>query len=166
MIKNPILVTLVALALATAVNLYYFITGTDLTVVVARTLFADMLLALSLVPVYMAVLVRNSENTLSMTEKIKSGMKPVAMYTFLLALITYLLFHFYGGPLVESRLFELTEKMNASIALGEMTLEQSKQQLDLAKQIYSPSSQVLVVLLGNLFTGFISSILASVLVRK
>jgi hypothetical protein len=67
---------------------------------------------------------------------------------------------------VESRLLELTEKMNASIALGEMTLEQSKQQLDLAKQIYSPSSQVLVVLLGNLFTGFISSILASVLVRR
>jgi hypothetical protein len=156
----------VALALASAVNLYYFSTGTDLTVVVARTLFADMLLVLSLVPFYMAVLVRNSESTLSMTEKIKSGMKPVAMYTFLLALITYVLFHFYGGPLVESRLLELTEKMNASIALGEMTLEQSKQQLDLAKQIYSPSSQVLVVLLGNLFTGFISSILASVLVRR
>lgn len=166
MIKNPILVTLVALILATAVNFYYFSTGSDLAIVVARTLFADMLLVLSLVPFYMAVLVRTSDTVLSMPEKVKSGMKPVAMYTFLLALITYALFHFYGGPLVDARLLELTEKMNASIALGEMTLEQSKQQYDLAKQIYSPSSQVLVVLLGNLFTGFISSVLAAVLVRK
>lgn len=152
--------------MASAVNLFYFSTGTDLAIVVARTLFADMLLVLSLVPFYMAVLVRNSDAVLSMPEKVKSGMKPVAMYTFLLALITYALFHVYGGPLVDARLLELTEKMNASIALGKMTLEESKQQYDLAKQIYSPSSQVLVVLLGNLFTGFISSVLASVLVRK
>jgi len=56
--------------------------------------------------------------------------------------------------------------LNKAIEEGLITADQKVQQIELAKQIYSPTSHVLIVLLGNLFVGFISSILAAVLVRK
>ncbi len=93
-------------------------------------------------------------------------MKPVAMYTFLLAIITFILFKLFGDPLVGERLFELGKNLDQAIADGTIKPEQKTQQLDLAKQIYSPSSHVLIVLIGNLFTGFVSSILAGFLIRK
>jgi len=164
--KKPIVVTLVALALAIAVNIYYFVFGNDLTVVVSRTLFADMLLVLSLVPVYLSVLLAGSPTDLPMIDKMKYGMKPVAMYTFLLAIVTFVLVKLFGDPLIGSRIVELTEALTKAVEEGVITTDQKVQQIELAKQIYSPTSHVLIVLLGNLFTGFISSILASVLVRK
>lgn len=166
MLKNPIAATLIALLLATVVNSYYFTTGTDLTVVVSRTLFADLLLILSLVPVYQTILLSNGVVGQSMTDKVKSGMKPVAMYTFLLALITFVLFKLFGDPLVGARIVELTERMNSAIEQGLMTADQKTEQLELVKQIYSPSSHVIIVLISNLFVGFISSILAAILVKK
>lgn|GEM_PF-951850 len=166
MIKNPITVTLVALGLATAVNIYYFVTGSDLTVVVSRTLFVDMFLVLSLVPIYQAVLLTNVQADFSMIDKMKSGLKPVAMYTFILAIITFVLVKLFGEPLIGARIFELSETLSKAVAEGVITTEQKVQQIELAKQIYSPTSHVLIVLLGNLFIGFISSILAAVLVRK
>ncbi|MCF8275560.1 MAG: hypothetical protein K9J17_02405 [Flavobacteriales bacterium] len=166
MLKNPIAATLIALLLATVVNSYYFTTGTDLTVVVSRTLFADLLLVLSLVPVYQTILLSNGVVGQLITDKVKSGMKPVAMYTFLLALITFVLFKLFGDPLVGARIVELTERMNSAIEQGLMTADQKTEQLELVKQIYSPSSHVIIVLISNLFVGFISSILAAILVKK
>ncbi|MFT6209867.1 MAG: hypothetical protein ACJAYA_000600 [Bacteroidia bacterium] len=166
MFKKPITVTLVALGLAAAINIYYFVTGDDLTIVVSRTLFADMILVLSLVPIYQSVVVANTTSTVEMPEKLKSGMKAVVTYTLLLAIITFVLIKLFGDPLIGVRIFELTESLNKAVEEGVITTEQKAQQIELAKQIYSPTSHVLMVLLGNLFIGFISSILAAVLVRK
>ncbi|MBP9151972.1 MAG: hypothetical protein KBF73_06785 [Flavobacteriales bacterium] len=166
MIKNPIIVTFVALGLAVAVNVFYFATGNDLTVVVSRTLFADIILVLSLVPIYQAVSLANSPTDLPMPDKMKSGLKPVAMYTFLLAIITFILIKLFGEPLIGARIVELTESLTKAVEEGVITAEQKVQQIEFAKQIYSPTSHVLIVLLGNLFVGFISSILSAVLVRK
>ncbi|MCF8465041.1 MAG: hypothetical protein K9G41_09375 [Flavobacteriales bacterium] len=166
MIKNPIIVTLVALGLAVAVNIFYFTTGNDLTVVVSRTLFADMLLALSLVPIYQAVMLANLPADLPMIDKLKSGLKPVAMYTFLLAIFTFVLIKMFGEPLIGARIFELTETLSKAVEEGVITVDQKVQQIELAKQIYSPTSHVLIVLLGNLFIGFISSMLSAALIRK
>jgi capsule polysaccharide modification protein KpsS len=166
LIKNPIIVTFVALGLAVAVNIFYFTTGNDLTVVVSRTLFADMLLALSLVPIYQSVLLANAPADLPMIDKMKSGLKPVAMYTFLLAIITFILVKMFGEPLIGARIFELTEALTKAVEEGVITAEQKVQQIELAKQIYSPTSHVLIVLLGNLFIGFISSMLSAALIRK
>ena len=87
-------------------------------------------------------------------------------YTLILSIITFILIKLFGEPLIGARIFELTESLNKAIEEGVITAEQKVQQIELAKQIYSPTSHVLIVLLGNLFVGFISSILAAVLVRK
>ena len=166
MAKSPIAATIVALVLATIVNVYYFTTATELSVVVGRTLFVDMLLVLTLVPVYQAILIKPLKSSPPLPEMVKSGMKPVAMYTFLLAIITFILFKLFGDPLVGERLFELGKNLDQAIADGTIKPEQKTQQLEMAKQIYSPSSHVLIALIGNLFTGFVSSILAGFLIRK
>lgn len=166
MFKNPIAVTLTALALATAVNLYYFITGTDLTIVVSRTLFADMILVLSLVPIYQSVVVAKAPGEMPMPDKLKSGMKAVVTYTFILAIITFILIKLFGEPLIGARIYELTEALTKAVEDGVITADQKTQQLNFANQIYSPSSHVLIVLLGNLMIGFVSSILATVLIKK
>ncbi|MDP6908824.1 MAG: hypothetical protein QF371_04920, partial [Flavobacteriales bacterium] len=75
--------------LAIGVNIYYFFTGTDLTVVVSRTLFADMLLVLSMVPVYESIRLSEVSTKQPLSSRIKAGMKPVALYTLLLALATF-----------------------------------------------------------------------------
>jgi len=164
--KKPITVTLVALGIAAAVNIYYFVTGHDLTIVVSRTLFADMIIVLSLVPIYQSVVVANTTSTVEMPEKLKSGMKAVVTYTLLLAIITFVLIKLFGDPLIGARIFELTESLNKAVEDGLITTEQKVQQIGFVKQMFSPASHVLIVLLGNLFIGFISSILAAVLVRK
>jgi len=94
--KNPIAVTFVALALAAAVNIYYFVTGDDLTVVVSRTLFADMILVLSLVPIYQSVVLANTSSTTELPDKLKSGMKAVVTYTLILSIITFILIKLFG----------------------------------------------------------------------
>lgn len=166
MFKNPIAVTLTALGLATVVNVYYFATGNDLTIVVSRTLFVDVILVLSLVPIYQSVVVANSPTELSMPQKLKSGMKSVTLYTFLLAIVTFILIKLFGEPLIGARIYELSEALTKAVEEGTITAEQKIQQIEFAKQIYSPFSHILIVLLGNLMTGFISSILAAVLVKK
>jgi flagellar biosynthesis protein FlhB len=93
-------------------------------------------------------------------------MRSVALYTFLLAIITYILLKLFGEPLIADRLNLLQEMLSNGIAEGKIDDAQMKQQMDLANQIYSPYSQVLIVIMANLFVGFISSILAAVLVRK
>ena len=166
MLKSPIAVTLSAVALATLVNLYYFSTEGELTTVVSRTLFADWLMVLSLVPVYMAILIKNQKNQLSFVESIKTGMKPVAMYTFLIALITWVLFSIYGDPLVAAKMNELHETAKQGVADAAITEEQVQAHLDAGERFYSVSFYLPIVLLTNLFIGFISSIMAGLLIKK
>ena len=125
-----------------------------------------MILVLSLVPIYQSVVLANTSSTTELPDKLKSGMKAVVTYTLILSIITFILIKLFGEPLIGARIFELTESLNKAIEEGVITAEQKVQQIELAKQIYSPTSHVLIVLLGNLFVGFISSILAAVLVRK
>lgn len=164
--NSPIAATLVAVVLALIVNIFYYSTGTGLTHVVSRTLFADLLLVLTLVPIYQAIVVRNSSNPLTFIDNIKSGMKPVAMYTFLVAVITYFLFANYGDPLVAERMSVGVEDLRKSVAEGIIDQEEMDQRIEGAKQFYSISFYLPIVLLTNLFVGFLSSILAGVLIKK
>lgn len=167
MFKHPIALVGVALALAAvAANVYIYSTGVDLTSVVSKTLFADTMIVLSLVPISEAIRIGELKTAPEFNDRMKSGMRIVALYTFLLAIITYILLKLFGEPLIAERLNLLQEMLSNGIAEGKIDAAQMKQQMDLANQIYSPYSQVLIVIMANLFVGFISSILASVLIRK
>lgn len=93
-------------------------------------------------------------------------MKPVAMYTFLVAVITYILFSMYGDPLVAERMSVGVNDLQKSVADGTITQEEMNQRVDGAKQFYSISFYLPIVLLTNLFVGFLSTILAGILIKK
>ena len=133
---------------------------------VSKTLFADTIIILSLIPLSEAIRIGSLATTPPFNDRMKSSMRSVALYTFLLAIITYILLKLFGEPLIADRLNLLQEMLSNGIAEGKIDDAQMKQQMDLANQIYSPYSQVLIVIMANLFVGFISSILAAVLVRK
>ncbi len=164
--KNPIAATLFAVVLAVLVNIYYYLTGSELTEVISKTLFADLILVLSLVPVYQAIVVRNSSSQASFPEQVKSGMKPVVMYTFLIAVATYVLFSMFGDPLVGEKIYLLSENAKEALEAGEITEMERQNLLDMTQKFYSISFYLPILLLSNLFVGFISSILAGLLVRK
>ena len=164
--KNPIVVTVSAVVLALAINLYYYNTGDELTAVISKTLFADLILVLTLVPLYQAIVTKSPNPSSSFPERIKSGMKPVAMYTILIAIITYVLFTIYGDVLVDGKMSALAGKAQESLDKGEMTADEVKTALEMTKKFYSVSFYLPIVLLSNLFVGFISSILAGILVKK
>lgn len=166
MLKHPIGLVGVALLLATIANVYFYSTGVDLTSVVSKTLFADTIIILSLIPISEAIRIGSLSTTPTFNDRMKSSMRSVALYTFLLAIITYILLKLFGEPLIADRLNLLQEMLSNGIAEGKINDAQMKQQMDLANQIYSPYSQVLIVIMANLFVGFISSILAAVLIRK
>ena len=133
--KNPLAVTLTALGLAILVNIYYFVAGNDLTAVVSRTLFADLILVLSLVPIYQSVVLSKSTSGMEMPEKMKSGMKAVSTYTFLLAIVTFILIKLFGEPLIGARIFELTEALSKAVEEGVITTDQKNQQIELCSEI-------------------------------
>jgi hypothetical protein len=166
LLKHPIGLVGVALLLATIANVYFYSTGVDLTSVVSKTLFADTIIILSLIPISEAIRIGSLSTTPTFNDRMKSSMRSVALYTFLLAIITYILLKLFGEPLIADRLNLLQEMLSNGIAEGKINDAQMKQQMDLANQIYSPYSQVLIVIMANLFVGFISSILAAVLIRK
>lgn len=166
MVKNPILVPLIGFTLALAVNVFYYVTGNDLNIVVSRTLFADLMLVLTIVPVYEAIKVKGSSSDFPLGERIQSAMKPVAAYTLGIAAVTYVLFKIFGDPLVGQRMVEMKELFRAAVAEGTITAADAEKRMEAAKQIFSGSTLVLIVLMGNLLVGFISSILAAFLIRK
>ncbi|MGB1318325.1 MAG: DUF4199 domain-containing protein, partial [Flavobacteriales bacterium] len=145
---------------------YYFSTSSELTTVVSRTLFADLIVALSLVPVYMAMLVKGSNHQFDFVESIKTGMKPVALYTLLMTVVTFALFSFFGEPLFAAKMAEMLETANQGVQDGIITQEQVQAHLDAGKRFYSVWFYLPIVLLTNLFIGFLSSILAGLLVKK
>lgn len=166
MLKHPIGLVIVALFAAAIVNVYFYSTGVDLTSVVSKTLFADTIIILSLIPISESMRIGRLDKLPPVNDRLKSGMKSVTLYTFLLAIITYTLLKLFGEPLIAERLNLLQEMLTTGIAEGKIDEAQMKQQMDLANQIYSPYSQVLIVIMANLFVGFVSSILAAVLIKK
>lgn len=156
----------VGIILAVAANLYLFSTGEDLTQVVTQTLFADTIVVLTLVPIIESIRVRKESKDLQIQTRVKSGMKTVTLYTFFIAITTYILFKLFGEPLIAERLNMLTELLDNAISEGTVTVKEKTQRIEFANQIYSPYSQVLIVIMANLVVGFISSILAAMLIRK
>lgn len=166
MVKNPFIVTIIGLVLAIAINVYFFSTGDDLNYVVSRTMFANLMLVLTIVPVHEAIKVRGSSVSFGFGERIRSGMKPVALFTLTVALVTYILFKLFGDPLIGQRIMDMKQLLDTAVADGTITQQESVKRLEGAKQIFSPSTLILIVLMSNMVVGFISSILAAMLIRK
>lgn len=166
MVKTPILVPIIGFALALIVNVFYYATGDDLNIVVSRTLFADLMLVLTIVPVYEAIKVKGSSISFTFGERIQSAMKPVAAYTLGIAAVTYILFKIFGDPLVGQRIVEMRQLFQSAVTEGTITTQDAEKRMEAAKQIFSGSTLILIVLMGNLLVGFISSILAAFLIRK
>ena len=151
----------------TAVNGYYYYSGTDLTVVVSRTLFADMLICLTLVPISEAVRIKTQSNVnLEVVERIKSSMKTVALYVFLLAVITSILFTLFADPLIAGKLNDIAQQAQKFVDSGEITQEQADSRLLAMEKFYTVTVYLPVLMLANLFVGFVSSIPAALLIRK
>lgn len=165
-VRNPVVVPVVGFVLAAVVNVFYYATGSDLNVVVSRTLFADLMVVLTIVPVYEAIKVRASSQHLPFGERVQSAMKPVAAYTLILGALTYLLFKLFGDALVGQRIVEMKQLFEVAVADGTITAAEAEKRLEGAAQIFSASTLVLIVLMANLFVGLVSSTLAAVLIRK
>lgn len=160
-------VFVIALLLATAINGYYYYAGTDLTVVVSRTLFTDMLICLTLVPISEAVRIKTQSNVnLEVVERIKSSMKTVALYVFLLAVITAILFSLFAEPLIAGKLNDIAQQAQKFVDSGEITQEQADGRLQAMGKFYTVGVYLPVLMLANLFVGFVSSIPAALLIRK
>ncbi|MBI1288453.1 MAG: DUF4199 family protein [Flavobacteriales bacterium] len=166
MVKNPFIVTLIGLFLAIAINVYLFATGDELIFVISRTMFANLMLVLTIVPVHEAIKVRGSSVSFGFGERIRSGMKPVALFTLTVALVTYILFKMFGDPLIGQRIMDMKQLLDAAVADGSITQAESAKRLEGAKQVLSPSMLILILLMSNMVVGFISSLLAAMLIRK
>ncbi len=167
MLKSPLGATIVALLLAFAVNAYFYVTGTDLTIVVSRTLFANMLIVLSLVPMAEALSVRSAEAPLPDTAvRIKNSMKTVALYVIILAVLTAILFSLFAEPLVAGKLNDIANQAKLFVENGDITQEQADERLLGMEKFYSIGVYLPVLILTNLMVGFVSSIPAVILIRK
>jgi len=161
--KKSSFALLVAVIIAIGVNLFYFISGTELTTVVSRTIFGNLLIVLSMVPIYETARLQSVTIAQNLPQRIRSGMAPVAVFTLVIAFATFVLFKIFGAELVAQRMAELQAVLDSAT---EMSDAEKQKRLDGAAQIYSPAAHVLVVLLSTLFVGFISSITAALVIRK
>ena len=167
MFKNPIAITGVALLVAAAVNVYFYCTGVDLTYVVSRTLFVNMLIVLSLVPLSEAVRVKHADQPIEDTaQRIKTSMKTVALYVIGVAIITAILFNIFAEPLVAAKLNDISAQAQQFIDSGEITQEQASSRLKAMEKFYTVTVFLPVLILTNLFVGFVSSIPAALLIKK
>lgn len=165
--KNPSLILGLAVLAATLVNFYFYYSGNDLTVVVSRTLFADMLICLTLVPISEAVRIKHDVNVnLEASQRIKSSMKTVALYVISIAFITAILFNLFAEPLVAGKLNDIAVQAQQFIDSGEITQEQADSRLQAMEKFYTVMVYLPVLLLANLFVGFVSSIPAALLINK
>jgi len=165
--KSPLAITGVALLVAAMVNVYFYYSGTDLTYVVSRTLFANMLIVLSLVPLSEAVRVKQSEQPIIDTpSRIKTSMKTVALYVIGVAIITAILFNIFAEPLVAAKLNDISARAQQFIDSGEITQEQADSRLQAMEKFYTVTVYLPVLMLTNLFVGFVSSIPAALLIKK
>jgi hypothetical protein len=158
---RPIHSVLLALAFAIGVNVFVFSTRTGLSAVAGQTLFANCMVVLTLVPLYMVLLLKSNELPSEMPHRVKAGLKAVAIFALLMAVVTFLLFSTLGEYLIYERLQMVEQLLKAT----ELSTEEQMQRLTSAQRIYSPATQTLFSTMAVLFTGFISSIVAGVAVR-
>ena len=78
-----------------------------------------------------------------------------------MAITTAILFNTSGEYLIHDRLVVIQQLLKDS----GLTVEEQASRLLSAQRIYSPATQVLIGTIATLFTGCISSIVASVAVR-
>lgn len=167
MLSKPLNITVLALIAAFAVNLFYYYSGTDLTTVVSRTLFADMLIVLTLVPITEAVRTKNSDGQPADTAKrVKSSMQLVAVYVIGIAVITAVLFNLFAEPLVAAKLNDIAKQADKLVEAGEIAREQADQRLQAMQKFYTVGIYLPVLIISNLIVGFVSSIPAALLIKK
>lgn len=169
MLKSGRLIAIgIALLIAGAVNVYFYSTGTNLKTVIPVTLFADMMVVLTLIPIVEArsATSSNKEVPANPTARIKSSMQIVALYALGIAILTWIVFGLFGEPLVAGELNDLQKKAELAIESGEVTQEVAKKILDNREAIYSIWLYLPFLLIANLFAGFVSSIPAALLIRK
>lgn len=158
---------MLAILAALAVNLFYYYSGTDLTTVVSRTLFADMLIVLTLVPISEAVRTKQIEGQIPNTaERIKTSMQLVAVYVIGISIITAVLFNLFAEPLVAAKLNDIAKQADKLVAAGEIAREQVDQRLAAMDKFYTVGVYLPVLVISNLTVGFVSSIPAALLIRK
>lgn len=158
---------MLAILAALAVNLFYYYSGTDLTTVVSRTLFADMLIVLTLVPISEAVRTKQIEGQLPNTaERIKTSLQLVAVYVIGISIITAVLFNLFAEPLVAAKLNDIAKQADKLVAAGEIAREQADQRLAAMDKFYTVGVYLPVLVISNLTVGFVSSIPAALLIRK
>lgn len=167
MVTKPTVLTGVALLIAAVVNVYFYYAGEDLTVVVSRTLFADMLICLSLVPISEAIRIKNEPNpNLEIPQRIKTSMKTVALYVIGVTVITAVLFNLFSEPLIAAKMNDIAAQAKSFVDSGEITQEQANSRLQAMEKFYSITVYLPVLMLTNLFIGFVSSIPAALLIKK
>jgi hypothetical protein len=159
---KPIYAVLSAIALAVAVNVYIFATRVELSAVASQTIFANTITVLSLVPIYLILLLKQKQLPIDMPSRVKVSLKAVAIFALCMAITTAILFNTSGEYLIHDRLVVIQQLLKDS----GLTAEEQANRLLSAQRIYSPATQVLIGTIATLFTGFISSIVASVAVRS
>ena len=159
---KPIYAVLSAIAVAVAVNVYIFATRVELSAVASQTIFANTITVLSLVPIYLILLLKQKQLPIDMPSRVKVSLKAVAIFALCMAITTAILFNTSGEYLIHDRLVVIQQLLKDS----GLTAEEQASRLLSAQRIYSPATQVLIGTIATLFTGFISSIVASVAVRS
>lgn len=142
-------------------NVFVFSSRTGLSAVAAQTLFANCMVVLTFIPLYMVILLKRGELSAQMPQRVKAGLKAVAIFALLMAVVTFILFSTLGEYLIHERL-QMVEQLLKNTGLS---AEEQAQRLTSAQRIYSPATQTLFSTMAVLFTGFISSIVAGATVR-
>jgi hypothetical protein len=159
---RPVHVVLLAFGVALLADAYIFRAYHDLSKVAAYTVFVNSIAVLTMVPLCLVARLRSGELEAQMPSRVKSAMKAVSAFALLSAVSMFFLFDQFGGYLIEERL----ELLRTLLESSELTADEQTMRYESAERIYSPAVQVLFGTVAVMFTGFISSIIGAVVVRK
>lgn len=159
---RPVHAVLLAFAVALLADAYIFRMYHDLSKVAAYTVFVNSIAVLTMVPLYLVARLRSGDLEAQMPSRVKSAMKAVSAFALLSAVSMFLLFDQFGGYLIQERL----ELLRTLLESSELTADEQAMRYESAERIYSPAVQVLFGTVAVMFTGFISSIIGAVVVRK
>lgn len=159
---RPYHAILIAFAIALMADVFIFRQYTGLSEVAAYSVFAHCFVVLSMVPIYLMLRLRSGELEAQMPSRVKSAIKAVAAYAFLVGAVSFILFSTMGDYLIAERM----ELLRTMLAESDLSEAERTMRLSSAERIYSPGVQVLFGTLAVMFTGFISAIVAAVAVRR
>lgn len=151
-----------AVCIASAVDMYLVLNGDTLTQVVKQTMIVNMLAVLVLVPLHQWICVREGLIRSDFVANIRNGMKAGAPAAVMLGIVTYLIIRFMAQGLIESRMLDMTETLDASGIVG----DERTRRITSAQFIYSPVFHSAFVLLGCTITAFLSSVGSALMMRK